>query len=172
MEVSLKAAVPMKTDVNDISNVAITNTTESRFLVFEIAGQQYALEIDYVTEIIEMMRITLVPYLPNCIKGIINLRGNVTPVMDVRKRFGMPEKEYDDRTCIVVIDRNNMKLGLIVDEVVEVTTMNGSDAIEAREYVGAQSAAGFVKGVVQFDDVLRLLLDCDKLMELSSLTVN
>ncbi len=169
MEVK-KAAAPMKTDVNDIGNIAITNTTESRFLVFEIASQQYALEIDYVTEIIEMMRITLVPYLPDCIKGIINLRGNVTPVMDVRKRFGMPEKEYDDRTCIVVIDRNNMKLGLIVDEVVEVTTMNGDDAIEAREYVGAQSAVGFVKGVVQFGDVMRLLLDCDKLMELSSLT--
>ena len=106
----------METKVQDLQETE-SNTKEDRFLVFTIGEQDYAIEIHYVIEIIEPMPLTPIPFLPGCIKGIINVRGDVIPVMDVRMRFGLPEQEYTEHTCIINLDNDGVSLGLIVDEV-------------------------------------------------------
>lgn len=94
--------------------------TATRYLIFLIDDQEYAVDITNVTEIINVLPITPVPYVPDCIKGVVNLRGNIIPVLDVRMRFGLPVIPYTDTTNIIVMDFNDEKLGLIVDDVLEV----------------------------------------------------
>lgn len=135
---------------------------EDRFLVFTINEQSYAIEIHYITEIIEMLPITAVPFLPGCLKGIINLRGSVIPVMDVRLRFGLPEQTYTERTCIIVLDNDGVQLGLIVDSVQEVT--NIPEELRMPPPGNDEDANTYIKGVGNADNEIQLLLDCDKLM--------
>ena len=99
----------METKVQDLQETE-SNTKEDRFLVFTIGEQDYAIEIHYVIEIIEPMPLTPIPFLPGCIKGIINVRGDVIPVMDVRMRFGLPEQEYTEHTCIINLDNDGVSL--------------------------------------------------------------
>lgn len=146
---------------NDLLQEA--NGAEDRFLVFIIDEQSYAIEIHYITEIIEMMPITVVPFLPGCLKGIINLRGSVIPVMDVRLRFGLPEQEYTQRTCIVVLDNEGVQLGLIVDGVREVTNIP-EDLRMPPPSDSENGINSYIKGVGNAAGEIQLLLDCDKLM--------
>lgn len=146
---------------NDLLQEA--NGAEDRFLVFIIDEQSYAIEIHYITEIIEMMPITVVPFLPGCMKGIINLRGSVIPVMDVRLRFGLAEQVYTQRTCIVVLDNEGVQLGLIVDGVREVTNIP-EDLRMPPPNDGESGINGYIKGVGNAAGEIQLLLDCDKLM--------
>ena len=99
------------------------DTQEGKFLTFHLGNEDYGIEIRYVTEIIGIQKITEVPDMPSFIIGVINLRGKVIPVMDVRSRFRLPTKEFDDRTCIIVVNLNETPVGLVVDAV------NGDDAI-------------------------------------------
>ncbi len=96
------------------------NTTENQFLFFGIAEEEYGVEIAHVKEIIKVCNITKVPHTETYIKGIINLRGDIIPVVNVRERFGIPAKPYDDRTCIIVLNFEDNTVGLIVDDVNEV----------------------------------------------------
>ena len=96
------------------------DTQEDKFLTFVLNREEYGIEIRHVTEIIGIQSITEVPDMPHYIKGVINLRGKVIPVMDVRLRFGVAEREYDDRTCIIVINIEEQSVGMIVDRVSEV----------------------------------------------------
>src|SRR3972149_6846013 len=93
---------------------------ENKFLTFLIGEEYYGVGIEYVIEIIRMIKITPMPEMFNFIKGVVNLRGKVIPVMDVRLRFGLKESEYDDRTCIIVVSIGELEIGLIVDTVSEV----------------------------------------------------
>lgn len=97
---------------------------EDRYLLFYIEDMLYSVELRYVLEIIAVQTATHLPNLPIYIKGIINLRGKVIPVIDMRLKLGMLERDYDDKTCIVVIDINEMHIGLIVDSVSEVVTIS------------------------------------------------
>ncbi len=101
------------------------DSQKGKFLTFVLDKEEYGLEIRYVTEIIGLQVITLVPELPDYVKGIINLRGKIIPVIDVRMRFKKAMREYDDRTCIVVVEIKNISVGLIVDTVAEVLTIPG-----------------------------------------------
>ena len=96
------------------------DSQEGQFLTFTIAEQEYGIEIRHVTEIIGIQTITGLPDVPEFVKGVINLRGKVIPVIDVRLRFAMPERAYDERTCIVVVNINDASVGLVVDTVSEV----------------------------------------------------
>ncbi|NLM79860.1 MAG: purine-binding chemotaxis protein CheW, partial [Clostridiales bacterium] len=96
---------------------------DGRYLTFSLDSECYGIEIKYVTEIIGIQPITEVPEMPEYIKGIINLRGRIIPVMDVRLRFKKPFREYDERTCIIVIEIRDIVLGLIIDRVSEVLTI-------------------------------------------------
>ncbi len=97
---------------------------EDRYLLFYIQDMLYSVELRYVIEIIAVQTATHLPNLPVYIKGIINLRGKVIPVIDMRLKLGLPEREYDDKTCIVVIDISDIHIGLIVDSVSEVVTIS------------------------------------------------
>lgn len=96
---------------------------EDRYLLFYIEDMLYSVELRYVLEIIAVQTATHLPNLPVYIKGIINLRGKVIPVIDMRLKLGMSERAYDDKTCVVVIDIRDMHIGLIVDSVSEVVTI-------------------------------------------------
>ena len=133
--------------VNNNLNESLLNddedTQKDKYLSFKIGNEEYAIEIKYVIEIIGIQKITSVPNIKKFIKGIINLRGNIIPVIDVRMRFKMDTIDYDDRTCIVVIDADNVSIGLIVDEVLEVLNIDESRiSPPPQTNKGAQSKIG------------------------------
>lgn len=99
---------------NDEDNI------EDMYLTFGVSGEEYGIGISYVTEVVGMQRIMEVPDVPNFIKGVINLRGKVIPIMDIRLRFGLEAKPYTPRTVIIVLDIDNVMIGLVVDYVREV----------------------------------------------------
>ena len=102
---------------------------EGQYLTFSVENESYGLEIIYVTEIIGIQRITEVPELPEYVKGIINLRGKIIPVMDIRLRFEKPFREYDEKTCIVVVEIQDISVGIIVDAVSEVITVRDEEIV-------------------------------------------
>ena len=96
------------------------DTQKDKYLTFRLADEECAIEIKFVVEIIGIQRITEVPDSEPYVRGVINLRGRIIPVIDVRLRFGLPERPYDERTCIIIVEYEQMMVGLIVDEVSEV----------------------------------------------------
>jgi purine-binding chemotaxis protein CheW len=139
------------------------DTQKGRFLTFSIGKENYGIEISYVTEIIGMQPITVVPELPLYIKGIINLRGKIIPVLDVRLKFKREPKEYNDRTCIIVVDIMDISIGLIVDEVSEVISIEEENIVPPPS-VKAGFHNHYVKGIGKVNNDIKLLLDCNKLI--------
>ena len=137
-------------------------TQRDKFLIFSLKKQFYGIEIKYVTEIIGIQPIAAVPDLPGYIQGIINLRGKIIPVMDVRLRFGMEEQPYNDRTCIIVIDITNRVMGLIVESVSEVLPISPSEIVAAPEAQG--NGGGFITGIGKTGSDVKLLIDCEILL--------
>jgi len=133
-------------------------------LLFLIDGCTYGIEIQYITEIIGIQQITVIPKVPDYIKGVINLRGKVVPIMSVRKRFGKEEIPYDERTCIIVIEWEGTSVGLIVDRVREVVTVT-PDQISATPNSKNVNANRYIRNIIECGDEIRLLLDCCKIIE-------
>ncbi len=139
------------------------DTQRGKFLTFSVGKESYGIEIKFVTEIIVIQEITEVPELPDYVKGIINLRGKIIPVIDVRIRFKKDPKEYNDRTCIVVIDIKGTSVGLIVDIVAEVINIDDSDIVMPPDIkTGFQNS--YVRGIGKAQDGIKLLLDCEKIL--------
>ncbi len=139
------------------------DTQKDKFLTFTVGKEEYGIEIRFVTEIIGIQKITDVPDMPGYIKGVINLRGKVIPVMDVRLRFRMSEREYDDRTCTVVVNVNGASVGLVVDTVREVADIL-EDQIELPPEVAESSTQGYIKGLGKTGDEVKIILDVEKLV--------
>lgn len=139
------------------------DTQKGKFLIFSLGKEDYGIEIRYVTEIIGIQSITDVPELPVYIKGIINLRGKIIPVMDVRLRFGKPEREYDERTCVIVIDIKDISIGLIVDRVSEVLNIAETEIVPPPQ-VDKDYQRKYIKGIGKVDKDVKLLLDCEKML--------
>lgn len=139
------------------------DTLKGRYLTFMIDKEMFGIEIRFVTEIIGLQAITEMPEMPEYIKGIINLRGRIVPLMDVRLRFGKSPKDYDDRTCVIVIDFNGVSIGFIVDSVSEVLTISDAD-ISERPVLGGGDSRGYVKNIGKVTGHVVLLLDCGKLL--------
>lgn len=139
------------------------DTQKGKFLTFTLGSEAYGLDIKYVTEIIGVQEITEVPELPEYIKGIINLRGKIIPVMDVRLRFKKSFREYNDRTCIVVVDINDISVGLIVDAVSEVISIQDQDIVLPPE-LNKGFSNRYIKGIGKVGSEVKLLLDCSKLL--------
>jgi len=140
------------------------DTQYGRYLTFDLDEECFGIEIKYVTEIIGMQKITKIPEIMEYIKGIINLRGKIIPVVDVRLKFNKDQKEYNDRTCIIVIDTQEIVVGLIVDSVSEVMSINDEDiAPPPSEKTGIRNR--YLKGIGKTDDQVKLLLDCKKLFD-------
>ncbi len=139
------------------------DTQKGRYLTFSLGDESYGIEIKYVTEIIGIQTITEIPELPEYIKGVINLRGKIIPVMDVRLRFRKEPKEYNDRTCIIVVDINDISIGLIVDSVSEVLTIPDEDIVEPPK-MNKSFSNRYIKNIGKVGNDVKLLLDCEKLL--------
>lgn len=139
------------------------DTQEDKYLTFLINQEEYGIEIRYVTEIIGIQSITEVPDMPSYIKGVINLRGKVIPVMDVRIRFGVEERPYDDRTCIVVIQVDDQVVGLIVDRVSEVLDIPKNE-IEEPPKVRRGESSRFIQGMGKVGEQVKILLNSHQLL--------
>ena len=138
------------------------DTQKGKFLTFTLGSETYGIEIRYVTEIIGLQPITEIPELPAYIRGIINLRGKIIPVMDVRLRFRKAFREYNDRTCVIVVDMRDISIGLVVDGVSEVIAIPDTEIVAPPE-VSRQSNK-YIKGIGKVGGTVKLILDCDKLL--------
>ncbi|MFZ5944953.1 MAG: chemotaxis protein CheW [Bacillota bacterium] len=138
------------------------DTQKGKFLTFSIGRESYGIEIKYVTEIIGLQPVTEIPELPEYIRGIINLRGKIIPVMDVRLRFKKEFREYNDRTCVVVIDIKELSIGLIVDSVSEVLAIPESEIVFPPEV--NKTGNKYIKGIGKVGSEVKLILDCEKLL--------
>ena len=139
------------------------DTQKDKFLTFKIGKEDYAIEIRYVNEIFGILNITAIPNIKEYIKGIINLRGMIVPVIDVRHRFKMPEIDYNDRTCIIVVNHNELPIGLIVDEVSEVVNLT-EDMIAPPPQTNKGSHSRFIQGIGRDGDEVKILLNIRKLL--------
>ena len=148
----------MITDDIDIEE----DTQKGKYLTFVLDNESYGIGINNITEIIGIQPITVIPELPDYIKGIINLRGKIIPVMDVRLRFKKPPREYNDRTCIIVVDINDLSIGLIVDSVSEVLRILDQDIVPPPNLNKISNK--YIKGIGKIDKEVKLILDCDKLI--------
>lgn len=147
-------------DLEDDEN---EDTQEGKYLSFRIGGEVYGIEIRHVTEIVGIQKITEVPDMPQYMKGVINLRGNVIPVVDVRLRFHMQPREYDDRTCVIVVNINDASIGLVVDAVKEVISIL-PDQISPAPSVSKGEVTRYIKGIGRFDGEVIILLAIDELL--------
>lgn len=146
----------------DINSIAI-DTMENKYLTFSMDEDVYAIKINYVREIIGYQVITQVPNQVNYIIGVINLRGKIIPTMDIRLRFNKPEKEYDDRTCIVVVNVDELAVGIVVDRVEEVINLT-SEMISKTPYFNTDVHDKYIGGIGKKDNQAIILLDCKKVV--------
>lgn len=150
------------------------NSREGKYLTFNLAGEEYGIGILKIKEIIGMMPITTVPQTPDFVKGVINLRGKVIPVMDLRLRFGMEPMEYTDRTCIIVVeiagDSDTIMVGIVVDTVSEVLNIKG-DMIEDPPRFGTTLNTDYILGMAKTDGGVKILLDIDRVLSSEELTL-
>ena len=142
-------------------------TKESKYLTFALANEEYGLEILKVREIIGYMEITNVPQTPVYVKGVINLRGQVIPVVDLRAKFGMETVEVTEETCIIVVEitqgDHKFSTGVVVDRVQEVLDIVGEDIEEAPQF-GSSVNTDFILGMGKIGDSVKILLDIDRVL--------
>ncbi|MFH1985017.1 MAG: chemotaxis protein CheW [Pseudomonadota bacterium] len=137
---------------------------EGKYLTFTLANEEYGIGILKIKEIIGMMPITSVPQTPEFVKGVINLRGKVIPVLDLRLRFGMKEIDYTERTCIIVVEvdshNGHVEIGIVVDSVSEVLNIRGTD-IEDTPTFGTKLDTSYILGMAKMEGGVKILLDID-----------
>jgi purine-binding chemotaxis protein CheW len=147
-------------------NQAVVNK-EGKYLTFALAHEEYGLEILKVREIIGYMDITAVPQTPHHVKGVINLRGQVIPVVDLRAKFGMDTTDVTEETCIIVVEicqgGRNFQTGIVVDHVQEVLDILSGDIEDAPQF-GSNVDTDFILGMGKIGDTVKILLDIDKVL--------
>jgi purine-binding chemotaxis protein CheW len=139
------------------------DTQRDKYLTFRLGDEIYAIEIRFVTEIIGILKITPIPEMPAYVKGVINLRGKIIPVMDVRARFQLGSRAYDERTCVIVVHLQDADIGLVVDTVSEVADIPEAQ-IEPAGALAHGRGTVFIKGIGKVGDEIRIILDIDKLL--------
>jgi purine-binding chemotaxis protein CheW len=147
--------------------VKVMSDREGKYLTFSLAGEEYGIGILKIKEIIGMMPITSVPQTPAFVKGVVNLRGKVIPVIDLRLRFGMGEIDYTERTCIIVVEIESASgvvlIGSVVDTVSEVLSIKGEE-IEDTPTFGAKLDTEYVLGMAKMEGGVKILLDIDRVL--------
>jgi purine-binding chemotaxis protein CheW len=139
-----------------------TRAAGGKFLIFKLAGEEYGIEVLKVREIINVVDITAVPQMPDYVKGVMNLRGRVMPVVALRLKFGFQELEYTEQSCIIVVDAGE-GTGIIVDAVSEVLEIS-SDSIEPAPALAGAAGPAFILGMGKVGDTVKTLLDIDEVM--------
>ena len=154
--------------------VKVMHDREGKYLTFTMAGEEYGIGILKIKEIIGMMPITSVPQTPEFVKGVINLRGKVIPVVDLRLRFGMEEIEYTERTCIIVVEIEGptgmVMIGIVVDAVSEVLNIKGEE-IEDTPTFGTKLNIDYILGMAKMEGGVKILLDIDKVLNSDELAL-
>jgi purine-binding chemotaxis protein CheW len=140
---------------------------EGKYLTFTLAGEDYGISILKIKEIIGMMAITSVPQTPGFVKGVINLRGKVIPVVDLRLRFAMESMAYNERTCIIVVETGgrgtDIVIGIVVDSVSEVLNIKSED-IEDTPTFGTALDTDYILGMAKMEGKVKILLDIDEVL--------
>ena len=140
---------------------------EGKYLTFNMVNEEYGIGILKIKEIIGMMPVTPVPQTPEYVKGVINLRGKLIPVVDLRLRFSIEEIEYTDRTCIIVVEitgqSGTVRIGIVVDSVSEVLNIKGED-IEDTPSFGAKLNTEYILGMAKMEGGVKILLDIDRVL--------
>ena len=151
------------TDQAAVATAEQTRQRAGKYLTFVLADEEYGLEILKVREIIGIMDITAVPRTPDFVKGVINLRGKVIPVIDLRLKFGMEEAERTEETCIIVVDVEGIEMSIVVDKVSEVLDI-AIDEIEDAPSFGASVNTDFILGMGKANEQVKILLDIGKVL--------
>ena len=152
----------------NIETVTATQTATQKhyggkFLSFFLKQEEYGIEILKVQEIIKILPITRVPRTPEFVKGVINLRGKIIPVSDLRSKFGMEKREDTSETCIIVVQTKGLEIGVIVDKVSEVLDITDAE-IEDVPSFGTDVSTDYLLGIGNTNGRVRLLLDIDKIL--------
>ncbi|MDR0522003.1 MAG: chemotaxis protein CheW [Planctomycetaceae bacterium] len=145
------------------ANLENEDTLKNMYLTFRLGKEDYGIEIRYVTEIVGMQKITEVPDMPMFVKGVVNLRGQVIPVLDMRLRFNMQPRDYDERTCIIVVNISGVQVGLVVDTVNEVRSIEDDQISPPPKTAGADSA-GYIQGMGKVGESVIILLEGERLL--------
>jgi len=140
---------------------------EGKYLTFSLDNEEYGISILKIKEIIGMMSITTIPQTPEFVKGVINLRGTVIPVVDLRLRFGMTDIDYTERTCIIVVEikgrSDTVMIGVVVDAVSEVLNIKGED-IEDTPTFGTKLDTEYILGMAKMEGTVKILLEIDRVL--------
>ena len=164
---SFQPAPPESNPVGWQEPVSTMADREGKYLTFTLAGEEYGIGILKIKEIIGMMSITSVPQTPSFVKGVINLRGKVIPVVDLRLRFAMDAIDYNDRTCIIVVEiggrGTGIVIGIVVDSVSEVLNIKGED-IEDTPTFGTSLNTDYILGMAKMEGKVKILLDIDQVL--------
>ncbi|MDR1619363.1 MAG: chemotaxis protein CheW [Clostridiales bacterium] len=156
--------------INDeaVVGAIASDAAMKRYLTFALGGEEFCINISNVIEIIGVQPITRLPAVPAFIKGIINLRGRIIPVIDMRVRFHKEEVAYNDRTCVVVVEVQGVQeltVGLIVDSVTEVLSLADGQIVPPPRQRGAGEQNKYICGIGRVDNQVKLMLDCEKLLQ-------
>jgi len=147
---------------------------EGKYLTFALGGEEYGIGILKIREIIGIMPITSDPRTPEAVKGVINLRGKVIPIIDLRVRFGMEPMEYTDRTCIIVVEINaqdsTIQIGAIVDTVSEVLNIKAEDIVDTPAF-GTSLDTEYILGMAKVSGGIKILLDIDRALNSEEIAV-
>ncbi len=160
-----------KTINQAVQNIAVR---QGKYLTFSLAEEEYGIGIIEIKEIIGMMPVTSIPQTPEFVKGVINLRGKVIPVIDLRLRFGMDAVEYTERTCIIVVEieanANMVIIGIVVDSVSEVLNINEQDTEDAPSF-GTKLDTNYILGMAKTEGGVKILLDINCVLTSSEINM-
>jgi len=156
------------------NKVAVAEPEQEQFLTFLLGGEPFAISILVVKEIIEYGQLTAVPMMPDFIRGVINLRGQVLPVIDLSARFGRQQSEIARRTCVVIVEMDNdgekQDVGVVVDSVSEVMDI-AANAIQPAPAFGAKIRADFISGMVEVGERFVIILNVDQVLSIDEMAV-
>jgi purine-binding chemotaxis protein CheW len=157
----------MTTETIDGAQCGTQRALAGKYLTFSLGQEEYGVPVLRVREIVKVLDITPVPQMPGFVRGVINLRGKVIPILDLRARFGFAQRDHDDRTCIIVVDRIRagaaQMFGMVVDAVSEVRSVKATD-MEGPPSFGTHVALDFVGGLAKSKERVAILLDLDSVL--------
>lgn len=140
------------------------NQNTNKYLLFNLGKEVFGLKISCIIQIVEMQKITEVPDMPSYIKGVINQRGKVIPLMDLRLRFGMENREYDDRNCIIIVNVHDSFIGFVVDTVAEVHDISDDNVDPSPGFKNESLKEKYISGLGKIGDEVKILLDVEKII--------
>ncbi|MCX7682132.1 MAG: chemotaxis protein CheW [Anaerolineae bacterium] len=147
---------------NNLFAIGESEDIENLYLTFTLEDEEYGINIANVVEIVNVQRISEIPDVPPYIRGVINLRGRVIPIMDVRMRFGLPARPYTERTPVIVVELDGVPTGLVVDQVTDVVSISQENIVPPRRW--NEGGASVVKGLGKHNDGVSIILDLTQLL--------